>query len=179
MTARTVNGSVLRGIFEKALAGEVSDELGGRLADVGVDLGNLAERYPFEVWLRAMELTATELFPGQPQDEALKHLGAHVVRGLQRNGVIKGPFLTMAKLMGPRRALREVASRTSAESAWLRMDFTEAGPRACTLTINDGGVAELFAGALEPLIELLGGKRAMVTAHVHGTDRCELDIRWH
>lgn len=179
MTPRTVNASVFKGIYEKALAGSVSAELEARLQDVGVDLAQLEAEYPHATWLRAMELTAQELFPGRPQDDALKKLGRRIVTGLKDQGVIKGPVLAMAKLMGPRRALKEVVSRSAADGSSIRMELVEHGARALTLKVDDGSIAELFAGALEPLIELLGGKRPTVTARVHGPDRCELDISWH
>ena len=116
---RHIPGKLVKGVFQRALFADLSADLITALAAAGLDLSvPLHDAYPRTVWYRAIELTAASLFPDEAPDARLRRLGRHVIESLEARKLVKGPWLSMAKLMGPRRALSKAAGCARVRSCW-------------------------------------------------------------
>ena len=159
-----IPGKLVDGLFRKLLLHELTAELVTLLAEAGVDVSvPAAEAYPRAVWYRAIELTAAALYPAEPPPGQLHRLGRHVIDSWQRRG-IKGPWLGVAKLMGPRRAMKQAAELAGKYSP-VRLEVHDQGKSAVEIRVDEGQQPEFLAGLLEGVIGVLGGK----DAHVHVT----------
>ncbi len=160
----------MHGVFKRVLAADVTPALTEQLKAVGLDLTQpLAESYPRSVWFSAIEATASALFGAAPEPGSQqRQLGSHVMHALQSRHLLKGPWLTMAKLLGPRRALKQAAD-FGAENSPVNLEVKELNAKALEVTIDEGRQPEFLAGLLEALVTVLGGKNAAVSI-VSATD---------
>ena len=173
----SIPGKWVESVFRKVLVADLTPELVSQLAAVGVELSGPSHLYySKEVWYQAIELTAQALFPGQSLPEQLRRLGAHLIRTLESRRLIKGPWLTMARLMGPRRALKQA------------MDFVERSPVPLSLeersktefdiTAEETRQPEFLVGLLEATLEMLGAKSPQVTLKATSAGSSLLRASW-
>lgn len=154
---RAIPGKMVEGVFRRALGADLTPELLEALAAIGVDLSvPLKPAYPRDTWYRAIEITAAALYASQSPQQQLHRLGLHIMRCLKEREVIKGPWLSMAKLLGPRRALKQAAD--FAQGGPIRLTLVEKGKHEMEIFVEEGEQPELLAGILEGTIALLGGR---------------------
>jgi uncharacterized protein (TIGR02265 family) len=179
VTARhQISGRLIAGLFEKGLAGSVTPELQAHLVEAGIELTHLKQHYPYEVWVRGLELTAAELYGGEVLSDALRKLGAQVVSNLKDQGIVPGPMLAMGKFMGPRRVLKQIHNQPVRGADFLKVEVVEKSKQHLELHFNDGAIGDFISGALEAVVELLGGRHPKVQAQVTTPERCILDVVW-
>lgn len=155
-------GRLFQGVFGRVLQAEITPELRHTLGEAGLDLAALEAHYPRALWFRSVALTAAALFPDDAPPEQLRRLGHHLIAALQSRGIIKAPWLTMARLLGPRRALRQA------------MDFLDRSPVKVTLTersksefeifVDADQQPEFFEGLFDAALLTLGAKKPVVRA---------------
>lgn len=154
---RAIPGKLVEGVFRRALAGDLTPPLLEQLAAIGVDLSVPPQpAYPRPTWYRAIELTAAALYADDVPDVQLRKLGQHIMRSLKEREIIKGPWLSMAKLLGPRRALKQAAD--FAQGGPIKLTLVEKGKQEVEIFVEEGEQPALLAGILEGTIALLGGK---------------------
>lgn len=170
MSLDNVPGQLVKAVFQRVLFQDLSAELIGALAHAGLDLSTpLKPAYPKAVWCRSIELTADSLFPEAAADARLRRLGRHLIESLESRKLVKGPWLSMAKFMGPRRALKQGAE-LGAQHSPIPLHVKERSSKELEVSLDEGDQPEFLAGMLEGLVEALGGKSAQVTVEsvVHG-----------
>jgi uncharacterized protein (TIGR02265 family) len=155
---RPISGKLFDGVFRRLLAGEVPAEVTQKLAELGVDLSALQPTYPRELWYRAIAETAAALYPSDPG--GLRKLGRRIVSSLVSRDLIKGPWLGMAKLLGPRRALKQAVERM--DSSVVKLHLHEKSKHELEIVADETEQAEFLAGLIEGAIDLLGGRDAKV-----------------
>jgi uncharacterized protein (TIGR02265 family) len=156
-----IPGKLVEAVFKRVLAPDITPPLMAQLATVGVDLsGAMEPNYPRTAWYLAIELTAKTVFPTDPLPLQLRKLGAHVINSLQSRQIIKGTWLTMAKLMGPRRAIKQAMDFT--DRSPVKLTITERSKTEFEISVDDTEQADFLAGLLEAAITMLGGKNASV-----------------
>jgi uncharacterized protein (TIGR02265 family) len=154
---RAIPGKLVEGVFRKALGPDLTPQLLEQLAAVGVDLSvPLPAAYSRSIWYRAVEVTAAALYASEPPEVQLRRLGQHIIRSLKEREIVKGPWLSMAKLVGPRRALKQAAD--FAQGGPVRLTLVEKGKSEMEIFVEEEQQPELLAGILEATIGLLGGK---------------------
>jgi len=173
-----VSGRLVAGLFEKGLAGQVTPQLEARLASEGIELNNFKATYPYAAWVRGLEITAAELYSGEVLSDALRKLGSRVVRTLKDQGVVNGPMISMGKLMGPRRVLKQIHNQPVRGAAFLKVQVVEKGKTHLEIHCNDGAIGDFVSGALEAIVELLGGHAPRVQPAITTPERCVLDVVW-
>ncbi len=156
-----IPGKLVEGVFKKVLVQDLTPDLIAQLAAVGVDLAvPVPVDYPRTAWYLAVELTAKALFPSEPLAVQLRKLGAHIIASLQSRHIIKGPWLSMARLMGPRRALKQAMDFT--DRSPVKLTLTERAKNEFAITVDDTEQSDFLAGLLEAAITMLGGKSPTV-----------------
>jgi uncharacterized protein (TIGR02265 family) len=176
--ARMVSGKWVEGLFNKALGPSIDHEISAMLKAEGLELSRpFQHAYPRERFVVWVQLLARELFPGQEQPAALRMLGAKVVDDLRAAGSIKGAIITMAKLAGPRRVLRQLADYVHGQSA-LKVKLEERSKTEARIELNDGELADFVAGSLESILSLIGARSARVDTQQLSPEQSVLSVRW-
>jgi len=158
----TIPGKMVEGLFKRVLAPDLTPTLKTQLAEAGVDLSAPAPHaYPRATWYRAVELTAQTMYPGQPAETQLRKFGGHIIESLQAREIIKSTWLTMARFMGPRRALKQAMDFT--DRSPVKLGITELSKTEFEISVDDQQQPEFLAGLLEAAIHMLGGKSPSVT----------------
>jgi len=175
---RMVSGKWVHGLFNRALGPSIDAELSELLKAEGLELKRpMQHSYPREKFVRWITISARELFPGKEQAEALRLLGGKAVEDLKSSGDLKSTVLTMAKFMGPRRVLKQLADYVQGQST-LRVKIEEQGKTAAQIELNDGELADFIAGSLEVLLSYIGARSPKVDATTVAPDRSVLSLRW-
>lgn len=162
MSMSTVPGKMVNGLFTRVLGPDLTPELKTQLAEIGLDVSAAPpESYPRATWYSAIELTSKALFPTHTAPAHHRKLGAHVVDSLQSRQIVKSAYLTMAKFMGPRRALKQAMDFT--DRSPVKLTITELSKTEFEISVDDKEQPEFLAGLLEAAIGMLGGKAASVS----------------
>lgn len=155
-------GRLFAGVYGRLLKEDVTPALSESLAQSGLELHALKPAYPKSQWFSAAGLTAKALFPNDAPGEQLRKFGAHVIGALQSRGILKGPWLSMAKLLGPRRALKQAFE--FADRSPVKVSLTERSKTEFEFFIDAAEQPEFFVGLLEAALVALGAKRPVVRA---------------
>jgi len=172
-------GRLVQSVFKKVLAGDMTPPLLDQLKAEGLDLAaEPPEEYPRTLWFRAIELTATSLYPmvSEPADQQ-RQLGRHLITCLQQRNLLKGPWLTVAKLLGPRRALKQVAD-FGADNSPVKFEVREKSSKELEVIVDEGRQTEFLAGLIEALVGILGGKDSRVATLSSTEHRAVFSATW-
>lgn len=173
-----IPGKLVKSLFQRVLFPDLSAQLIQSLATAGVDLSApLLDSYPRPAWYAAITLTADSLFAEQAADTRLRSLGRHILTALDSRKLIKGPWLSMAKLMGPKRALKQAVDMGGSSSP-VRLEIRELGSKELEVTVAEDQQTEFLAGLLEGLVEVLGGKSARATVGKSGNGSAVFSVSW-
>lgn len=152
----------IEGLWLRALGGRVTPALRASLKDAGLDLDRLLPGYPAATVARCVKLTAAALFPGQPEDDALREVGRLFLTGYQQT-LIGRAVLQVLKLIGPRRSLQRMQTNFRSVN-YVKTRFTELGPTRAEVWFNHvDGMPAYFAGIIEQGGVLSGAKAVTVT----------------
>lgn len=161
MSTTVIPGKLVEAVFKRVLAPDLTPALIDQLVKVGVDVSIPMEpSYPRTTWYLAIELTAKALYPDDPLPSQLRRLGGHIITCLQSRHIVKGAWLTMAKLAGPRRALKQAMDFT--DRSPVKLTITERSKTEFEISVDDTEQSDFLAGLLEAAITMLGGKNAAV-----------------
>lgn len=153
---------MVNGLFTRVLGPDLTPDLKTQLAGAGVDVAAPPpDSYPKTTWYRAIELTSKALFPSLDGPAQQRKLGAHVIDSLQTRQIVKSAYLTMAKFMGPRRALKQAMDFT--DRSPVKLTITELSKTEFEISVDDKEQPDFLAGLLEAAIGMLGGKSASVS----------------
>lgn len=156
-----IPGKLINGVFNRVLAEDVTPALVETLKPLGLDLSApLHAHYPRQTWYRALEATAHALYPGKPPPEQLRALGRHIIDVLQRRGIVKSTWVSMARLMGPRRSLKQAADFITHSP--VKVGIAERSKTEFEITVDSTEQPDFFIGLLEAAIGMLGGKHPHV-----------------
>ncbi|MBX7115611.1 MAG: DUF2378 family protein [Myxococcaceae bacterium] len=170
----------VKGVFGKALAPHLDEGLKAKLKAIGIDVAPpYAPSYARQAWLDGLALVANERFADEPDAGArLRRLGGQLVKVLADSGKINGAALTMAKLFGAKRVLKELVSQAAAGTNYLQFNLQFPSSREASLRFNDAAVADFLGGALQAVLSAVGAKNPQVVAQVVGDDRAVLTLTW-
>ncbi len=177
---RLVFSHVLDGLYFRALKGQVTPRLVQRLrAEAGVDLEKpLEPGYPHTTWTKCVQLTAQELFPGVPEDEALQRVGATLTRGYF-DTLVGGALAAMLRVLGPARALKRMDRSLRSGNNYSESRVTELGPGKFTMWTNEAGPLRYnMMGVVRQGAEIAGAKNLQVRITHFDDDSTTFDLSW-
>lgn len=170
----------VKGVFGKAIAPQLDETLKAKLNALGIDVAPpFAQHYARRAWLDGLSLVAHAFFPDEANaGERLRRLGGQLVKALADSGKINGAALTMAKLFGAKRVLKELMAQAAAGTNYLQFDLQFPSSREALLSFNDAAVADFLGGALQAVLAAVGAKNPQVAAQTIEDDRAELTLKW-
>jgi uncharacterized protein (TIGR02265 family) len=178
MSDKPIPGKLIEGVFRRVLAQDLTPELQRKLVESGLDLDQgLKAEYPRETWYRAIEETAKALYPREESAAQLRRLGRHIVESLDSRKIVKGPWLSMAKFLGPKRAMLKAAEHSERFSP-VKLELHEKSGKEVEVHVEEDRQLDFLAGLLEGLVGALGGKSPHV--RVMSTDglKSVLSAQW-
>ena len=161
MSHDTIPGKLVESVFKKVLAPDLTPAAIEGLAALGIEL----HAAPPDTYLRttfhqAMALMGRTLYPSLAPPEQLYRLGRHLIASLQTRNVVKGAFISMARFLGPRRALKQAVDHL--DRSPVKLTVTERSKTEFEIAVDDREQPEFLRGMLEEAIHLLGGRSAEV-----------------
>jgi uncharacterized protein (TIGR02265 family) len=173
---KSVPAKLVNAVFRRVLAQDLTPSLEQQLVLVGLDVSKPAEGDTDKaVWDKSIETTARALFANEPS--ALRALGRHVVVSLDSRKLIKGPWLSMARLLGVKRALKRAAQSTDAGFP-ITFALKEVSTQAVEVTSSESAQPEFLAGLLEGLVLLLKGREPKVVVSSVQPANAVFAIEW-
>lgn len=161
MSTETIPGKLVDAVFKTVFEEDLTPTLVAGLEALGIHINTAAPMsYPRSTWYRAIELTASTLYPSLDEPTRLRKLGKHMVASLQTRGIVKGAFITMARFLGPRRALKQAVDHL--DRSPVKITITEKSKTEFEIGVDDREQTDFLAGMLGEAIEMLGGKSAEV-----------------
>lgn len=169
----------IEGLYVKGLAGRLTPSLKSKLKTLGIDLDQkLRPTYSREVWARGLELTVDELFAGLPREEAFRKLGHAVLEGTA-NTLIGKTILTMAKLIGPRRAIARLPQAFESMNNFVVCRQTERSPNEHELWLSDCyNHPSYMQGGVEAALTATGAKDLVVEQLARENESVTFRVRW-
>ncbi len=172
----TVPGKLFNGVFRRVLVDDLTPAMQAQLLAIGLDVSvPLAGEHPKSLWQDSIDTTATALFASNASP--LRSLGRHIVVSLESRNLIKGPWLTMARLLGPKRALKQAAQNADAAFP-ISFDLKDVGSKEVEVTSSESEQTEFLAGLLEGLVTLLRGKDVAVSVASVEPAKAVFRIAW-
>lgn len=149
MTERLMFDHVVDGMFRQSLGKRLTAACRDELRAAGLDLDKpLRPAYPVEQYFHFLEIAGRHLHPDKPAPQALHALGLGFLDGY-RDTFMGKAILTMAKLIGPARALKRVSQTFRQGNNFTRVDVVERSPTCFELRFNEvGPYPEHTQGAL-------------------------------
>lgn len=151
--------------YVKALRGHGVDPT--RPADTGL-----------ETWMAVLELTAAQLNPGAPREDAMRDIGMRVFKGMSESVVGMGMVLVM-RLLGPRRALLQIMDSYRSADNITQVTVKELAPNHLQLAFNTvGGAPTYVEGLFFGLMKVMNIKDGAVTFVTSPDGGAVFDVRW-
>jgi uncharacterized protein (TIGR02265 family) len=178
-TEQVVFSNTVESLYRQALRGRLSQVLRLRLRHAGLDLDRpLLPGYPRSVWLRALELTGEELYPGMEREDAMRALGHAFIQGYART-LVGTAVMSMSRLLGPGRTLARMTRTLRTSNNYAQARLTAHGPNRYELWMNEPADAEGFMdGVLEAGLRMAGAQAPLVARKRLGQNACEYAISW-
>jgi len=173
-----IPGRLVKAVFQRVLVSDLTPALVQKLHDLGIDVGApIADAYPRESWHGAIDVTAAALFPAAGPDAALRQLGSYIIETLQAKHLLKGPWLGMAKLLGPRRAIKQVADHAASLSP-VPFSVVEHGKSDLEVRVDEERQPTFLAGLVEGMVTILGGRDAVAEVTSLAQGRTVMRVTW-
>ena len=170
-------GLVFEALFLRGL--DTPPELRRALSGIGVDLDQLAPRYPSTLWIASIDLARSYLYPHASSSEAAeRELGRKFMAGFFRT--VTGRVLAAVL---PFMTISSVAQRLPRYYRMGRNDFVmdveEVGPREVRIHVADPATARpwFFAGMTEAGLERVGAPFRLEMMP-RDTWRFEVSLSW-
>ncbi|MGV3624014.1 MAG: DUF2378 family protein [Archangium sp.] len=183
MGATKMEGVVFRHAVESFLAnvvkrnGLLTPDFEAELLSIGFDV-NKPRDTDAEVWLALLRKTAKRLEPNAPEADALERVGREMLRGLFDTLVGRGMLMVM-KLLGPRKALLQIAESYKTSDNITKVTTQELSPTHVKLSFNSvGGVPTYVRGLLREAMHALKVRDGGITFLERADGGTDFEVKW-
>jgi uncharacterized protein (TIGR02265 family) len=166
----TIPGKLVGAVYGKVLAPDVTPAVIEKFKVIGINIASPEEKYTKKQWYESVDVMSQHLFPGDAK--AHRKLGNHLISSLKERGIVKSAYLSMAKLLGPRKALEKAAE--FAHYSPVKLTIEQVEKTVVEITVDDKHQPEFLAGLLETTLTMLGAKDTVVTSEGEGV----FNARW-
>lgn len=157
--------------------GLLTPEFAAELLGIGFDV-NKPRDTEASVWISLLRKTAKRLSPDAPESEALERVGREMLRGLFDTLVGRGMLMVM-KLLGPRKALLQIAESYKTSDTITKVTTAELSPTHVKLSFNSvGGVPTYVRGLLAEAMDVLKVKNGVITFLERADGGTDFEVKW-
>ena len=163
---------MLKGLGERA-----TPELKAHLKGKGLDVDNVPPAFPVAEWTPHLRTTAVFAWPDVPEEEALRLLGLHFIRGWQ-NTALGAAASVMLRVLGPARTLTRLDRAFRTSDNFTRATTELVGSHEALISINEvQGYPTYWVGILQGGLEVLH-RKGSVDLHAVTPPGATLRVRW-
>jgi len=176
---KLVFGHAVQGIFLDALGERLNPQARVKFREAGIDLDRpLLPAYDQAVYHRCIELAAAEVWPELPRADALRRVGAAVMKSYE--GTLVGKAVAgMIRMIGPRRTLERATHNFRSATNYLECKVLTPEPRKAELTLNEtSGVPTYFEGVVVTALEMAGATHLHCLLSAQGTGGTRYRLTW-
>lgn len=167
----------VQALFVAGLADRMTPAFTVTLKAIGIDLARLLPGYPYELWERALEATAKELFAQLGRPEALLELGRRLALASVEANPTGKVLLPLMRVMGTSRAVKRALTHGT-EVNYNVVTFGEEQPRSMLVHMSYvGSVPDVARGGIVGLGEALGTSLRATTIK-HEAPRATYLVEW-
>jgi uncharacterized protein (TIGR02265 family) len=169
----------IEALFHRALNGRLTPACKARLREAGLDVDQKPRpAYPLASWMTFLRITAEELHPGEPLEQAAFKLGQAYIEGF-RETMLGRAVMSLLRVLGPRRALARTSQSFRSSNNYQESRLTELGPRHFELWMNEVGSLPTFtAGLLHGGMKVAGARDIVVDFSGYDGHACTYRIQW-
>lgn len=161
----------------KGMGPRATPEFRAHMKAKGLDFDKVPPAIPVETWTPFMRAAAVFTWPDQPEDEAMRLLGLHFIRGW-KNTVVGSASSMMLRVLGPRRTLTRLDRAIRTSDNFTRAVTELVGSNEALVTINEvQGSPSYWVGVLQGGLEVLG-REGSVTVHEVKPPGATLRVTW-
>lgn len=178
MTEKVVFEQTIEGLFVRALGSRMTPAIKTQLKGAGLDLdAKLLPAYPFDVWMKALEVTARGLFPEQSMEQAMFRVGESFVEGY-RETFLGRAVLGMIRVLGPRRTLLRSTQNFRSGNNYTETKITEVDPTTIDLWMNEVGAWPTFTAGIIHAGMAATGATPRIDIRDHDGHACTFRVSW-
>jgi uncharacterized protein (TIGR02265 family) len=178
VSERLVFNHTIEGLFVHALGDRIGPELKAALKAAGIDLdATLLPAYPFDVWMKALELTCQALYPDVPMSEAMHRVGESFLDGYQRTFLGRA-VLGLIRVLGPRRTLLRATQSFRSGNNYTETKVTEVDANVVDLWMNEVGPWPTFTAGIIHAALKAAGAEPRVDVIGHDGHACTFRVSW-
>lgn len=178
MSEKVVFNHTIDGLFREALGERVTPELKVRLKAAGLNLdAKLLPAYPFDTWMKVLELTCQVLFPALPMDQAMFRVGESLLDGYQKTFLGRA-VLGMVRVLGPRRTLVRATQNFRSGNNYTEAKVTEVDVNVHDLWMNEVGPWPTFTAGIIHAAMKATGVAPRIDILQHDGHACTFRVSW-
>jgi uncharacterized protein (TIGR02265 family) len=176
---RIVFDHTFDGLFHKALRGQVTPKLKQRLlVEAHLNLDRLLPGYSIDDWARAVQITADELYPKLPVEEAYTEIGKQVIGGYFETLIGKA-LSAMVRVLGAERTLRRLERSMRGANNYTTVTVNKNSPGNFTVVVNEPNLTRyVLRGILYGGISAAGAKNLKVEMTKVEGDLSTCEVTW-
>ena len=164
--------------FIRALGSALTEDSKAGFKAIGFDVdARLMPAYPFETWLKTMELGARLLSPNASREQQFYTLGYRIV-GSYGETLLGRALVAMMRIIGPRRSLGRMTRNLRTANNFTEVtaeDQPHGGMRvSCSPVVSP----EFFRGMFTAAVEASGGSQVEVEVISFEDSRASYSVRW-
>jgi uncharacterized protein (TIGR02265 family) len=119
-----------------------------KLLNLGVDVRRLNPAYPYDLWVRSLEVAMEVLWPGKTKDQQAHSMGRAIFESYGQT-VMGKALLRVIQVLGPKRALARMARNLRTTNNYSQTELRELGENEYELWVNRVAFPNYFVGVLE------------------------------
>ena len=150
----------------KGMGPRATPEFKAHMKKAGLDFDKIPPAIPIETWTPFMRAAAAFAWPQEAEDEAMRLLGLHFIRGW-KNTAIGSATSMMLRVLGPRRTLTRLDRAFRTSDNFTRAVTELVGSNEALVSINEvQGSPTYWIGILQGGLEVLGRDGSVTVHHV-------------
>lgn len=175
---RVVFGHVVEGIH-RAWGKTLSRPARAQLAQIGIDLGKKpAATYPFDAFVRALEILRRDLVPSLPVDDGMFALGQQYIDGYFET-LLGSAVAGIVKLLGPRRTLLRATQQFRSANNFSEISVINHAPTDAELDMSSVDHPRFTRGMVFRGLVIAGARELSVDILPPlQPGGCHLRVRW-
>ncbi|MBL8919989.1 MAG: DUF2378 family protein [Myxococcaceae bacterium] len=162
----------------RALGSRLTNETKDRFGALGVDFNHvLLPAYPFETWVKAMDLGSQLVMPNATERERHAAMGRRMVDSYGET-LVGRALLTAMRVIGPRRTLERMARNLRTANNYTETKLSAGSDGAYQLWCSRVASTAFYCGMLQRGVEVAGGKGVLVEALGQDAAGATFSVRW-
>lgn len=178
MSEKVVFEQTIEGLFLRGLGRRLTPGLRAELKLIGLDLeGKLLPAYPFDVWMRSLEVTARALHAKLPIDEAMFLVGTAFIEGYKETFLGRA-VLGVVRVLGPHRAMLRATQSFRSGNNYTQTRLQVLDTTSLELWMNEVGAWPSFTAGIVHSALSVTGVAPKVEVLDHDGHACTYRVSW-